>query len=141
MSGPASRRQHVRFCQVEGWQEVRNARGKPVRHHLTYELGTPSGDILRTRISRPANAETYGPRLWSAISTEQLHVTEDEFWECVNNSVRPAREATTQARDTALPAALAYQLVHTLGLSEHQVAALSRDDAIGLMQAHWSKPS
>lgn len=141
-AGPASRRQHVRFCEVEGWEEVRNARGKPVRHHLTYELPLPSGKILRTRVSRPANAETYGRSLWSAILDVQLCITETEFWDCVDNSVLPVREAAaTQPPAGAIPAGLAYQLIHAVGLSDTEVAGMSREEAIARMNAFWSASS
>ncbi len=143
MSGrPASRRQHARFCEREGWTEVRSARGKPVRHHLTLELPLPGGRILRTRISRPANAEAYGPALWTAILTEQLCVSEAEFWDCLDNRVLPVREAAAaDVPADAIPAGLAYQLIHTVGLSERAVAAMSRDEAIARMNEHWSRPT
>src|SRR4051794_41203434 len=60
----ATRDDHQRFCAVEGWVQVRNARGKPVRHHETYELSLFDGRILRTRISRPVNRTTYGPAMF-----------------------------------------------------------------------------
>ena len=90
-SRPGSRREHVRCCEVEGWATVRNARGKPVRRHITFELAVPNGNVLRTRISRPANSERYGPRLWSVILSEQLDVTEEQFWDCIDRGVPPAR--------------------------------------------------
>lgn len=140
-AGPASRRQHVRFCEVEGWDKVRNARGKPVRHHITYELALPSGRILRTRVSRPANAERYGPALWSTILDAQLCVTEAEFWDCVDNQVLPVREATpAQIPAGAIPAGLAHQLIHTVGLTDTEVAGLTRDEAVARMNAFWSAP-
>lgn len=140
-SGPASRRQHAAFCPVEGWSEVRNARGQKVRHHITYELALANGDILRTRISRPANNDTYGPALWSTILQDQLRVTETEFWNCVDRGVRPVRDAPAPTvPTTALPAGLAYQLVHSLGLTERQVAALDRPEAVRLMTEYWSRP-
>lgn len=139
--GAASRRDHVRFCQREGWQEVRNARGKKVRHHITYELVLSSGAILRTRISRPANNDTYGPRLWSSILADQLCVSEAEFWDCLTNGVVPVRERLSSiASAHAIPAALAYQLLHVVGLPEEHVAALTKDEAISIMQEHWSRP-
>jgi hypothetical protein len=141
-AGPASRREHVRFCEVEGWAEVRNARGKAVRHHLTFELLLPSGNVLRTRISRPANAETYGPSLWSAILSTQLCVTENEFWACVDKGLVPPREGpVTTVPATAIPAGLAYQLIHAAGLSDAEVAAMTRDEAIARMNAYWSQSS
>ena len=56
-SHAASRREHRRFCEIEGWAEVLNARGKPTEHHITYELALGDGRVYRTRISRPANTD------------------------------------------------------------------------------------
>jgi len=96
VSSPGSRRDHDRFCKVEQWAEVRNARGKKVGHHVTYELELPDDSILRTRVSRPANNTTYGASLWNLILTEQLCVSEQEFWECVSNQNPP--QARVQCR-------------------------------------------
>ncbi|MDQ3643313.1 MAG: cytotoxic translational repressor of toxin-antitoxin stability system [Actinomycetota bacterium] len=119
---------------------MRNARGKPVRHHMTFELPRGSGAILRTRISRPANKETYGPRLWSAILNDQLCVSEEQFWDCVSNGVVPVREEAPEPKPSAIPASLAYQLIHVVGLPQDQVAGLGRDEAIAIMAEHWAQP-
>jgi hypothetical protein len=126
---------------VEGWREVRNARGQKVRHHETYELSLGDGRILRTRISRPVNRDTYGEQLWKHILTDQLMVTEEVFWRCVNDGVPPPRgiPKPTAPLD-AIPASLVYQLIHEVGVDEQAVAAMTRDEAIARMQLHWSKP-
>lgn len=137
---PASRREHQRFCEVEGWTEVSNARGKPTRHHRTYELRLGDGRVLRTRISRPANADTYGSSLWSHILDDQLQVTETEFWTCVDDDEVPVRAVVTSAPEgTALPASLAYQLVHTLQLSSAEIASLTLEEAVARMNEHWGR--
>ena len=139
--GPGTRRDHNRFCQVEGWTEVRNARGKKVGHHITYELALPDARILRTRVSRPPNNETYGPTLWGHILGDQLEVTEAEFWVCVTDGKRPDRRAlTADAPANALPASLVYQLIHEAGVPETEVAAMTLERAVKVMTAHWSKP-
>ncbi|MDQ3611866.1 MAG: cytotoxic translational repressor of toxin-antitoxin stability system [Actinomycetota bacterium] len=141
MSGAASRREHKRFCDVEGWQEVTSARGGKVSHHITYELALADGQILRTRISRPANNDTYGPNLWSAILRDQLCVGAEDFWQCIGRGTKPPRpKRTTAIPQRSVPAGLVHQLISTLGMSEQAVAALTRDEAIALMTAHWSKP-
>lgn len=141
MSGAASRRDHQRFCEIEGWTEVRNARGKPTKHHITYELVTDEGAILRTRISRPANTDAYGPGLWRHILADRLDVTEDEFWDCVDNGEVPDRSAPGPASpSTALPADLMYQLVHVLGLSASEVEGMTVEDAVRRLSDHWSRP-
>ncbi len=141
MSRPASRRQHQKFCESEGWELVRNTQGQAVRHHITYTLPLADGRILRTRISRPANNETYGPTLWSAIlGPHQLDVTEDESWACVEHATRPIRPGlppTVPAE--ALPADLVYQLLHKVKLTEREVAGLTRQQAIDRMTEFWSR--
>lgn len=113
-----------------------------MRHHITFELPLPSGRILRTRISRPANTETYGPSLWSTILAAHLGVAETAFWACLDNGTLPVREAApAKVPVDAIPAGLAYQLIHTVGLSDAEVAAMSRDEAIARMNAYWSQPS
>lgn len=138
----ASRREHRRFCEVEGWSEVRNARGKPTEHHLTYELPLADGRILRTRISRPADSTSYGSALWSHILADQLQVSAAEFWQCVDERRPPTRHIAADTPTTgALPAGLAYQLVHTLHLSNDEIAALTIDAAVQLLSQHWSAPT
>lgn len=141
VSRPASRRQHQTFCESEGWELVRNAQGQAVRHHITYKLPLADGRILRTRISRPANSENYGPALWSAIlGPHQLDVTEAEFWACVERGIMPIRPGAPPAVPAAaLPADLVYQLLHKAKLTEQEVAALTRQQAIGRMTEFWSR--
>lgn len=141
MSRAASRRDHKRFCETEGWAEVRNARGRPTQHYITYELSLPDGRVLRTRISRPANAETYGPSLWGHILDEQLDVTEGEFWDCVDHgSIASRTRAGAEVPQTALPADLVYQLVHTLGLGAQEIEGMTREEAVQRLSEHWSRP-
>lgn len=121
---------------------VRNARGKPTEHHMTYELTLADGTVLRSRISRPANTDTYGPSLWGHIlGAEQLAVTEDEFWDCGDNGRLPDRSRFGPAAPpTALPASLVYQLVHTLGLGAAEVEGMTQEEAVRRLQAHWAQP-
>lgn len=143
MSSPApTRNDHERFCTVEGWREVRNARGKSVRHHQTYELALTDGAILRTRISRPINRDTYGPAMWRHILTEQLQVTEAEFWACARDGKPPPRaQPDAPSPEWSIPLALVRQLISEVGLNPDEVAAMTRDQAIARMQEHWSNPS
>lgn len=89
----ATREHHDDFCVTEKWELVRGATGKPVRHHRTYELGLWDGRILRTRISKPVDSSVYSKAMWSHILREQLCVSTDEFWGCVNDEVLPDRGA------------------------------------------------
>ena len=115
--------------------------GKPTQHHITYELQLGDGRILRNRISRPANTNTYGKSLWLHILDGQLHVTDEEFWECVDQKHPPDREPATERPDVVvLPAGLAYQLVHSLQLTNQQIAELTLEEAVQRMADFWAQP-
>jgi hypothetical protein len=141
VSWPApTRADHQRFCETEGWEAVRNARGKASGHHaVTYELQLHDGRILRTRISHPPNSTSYGASIWGHILRDQLDVDEATFWACIRDGVKPDRGAPEQPAQ-ALPADLAHLLVTRLGLSSAEIAMLSREEAIARMQQYWSEP-
>lgn len=138
---PGRRVDHDAFCRIENWVRVRDARGRPVRHHVTYELSLPDGRILRTRISRPVDTTTHGPSLWRAILRDQLVVSEPEFWACVRDKHLPDRGSPTPAhRENALPAGLVHQLLHVAGVPEAEVRIMTLEQALDAMNAHWSAP-
>ncbi len=135
-----TRKDHKSFCLTEGWDEARNARGTRGSHHIVYTLTLPDGDILRTRISHPPNRDTYGASLWAHILRDQLGVSNDEFWACVDDRRLPDRGVPAVPL-ASLPAQLAYQLIHTVGLPEAVVQGLSRDEAVARLSAFWSPQS
>lgn len=136
----ATRRDHDRFCRNEGWTVVRDSKGGPVAHHITYELALPDGRILRTRISRPADASGYGPGRWAHILRDQLCVDDAGFWQCVRSRIPPDR-GLRQPPPSALPLGLVERLRHDLGLTEAQIASMSRKEAVAAMTGFWSRPS
>ena len=138
MSRPVpTRKDHEAFCAAEGWQRVRDARGRSATHHVTYELALPDGRILRTRISHPVDRSGYGPSLWSHILRDQLQVTEEEFWGTVRENKRPDRGAP-EPPAASLPADLVHMLITRVGLAEAEVAAMSKDEAVARLQRYWT---
>lgn len=133
-----TRREHLRFCEIERWRLVRSATGKNSTHHDTYELELDSGDILRTRISRPPDRTEYGPSLWAHILRDQLEVRPDEFRRCLNLGEPPDRGAANPSPAETIPTDLAYLLTKRVGLTEEQLATMSRQEAIERMQEYWS---
>lgn len=127
---------HEKFCLTEQWELVVNARGKPVRHHATYRLILPDGRILRTRISRPVDRTTYSGSIWNHILQDQLLVSDDEFWACVEDGVLPARSAPAEPA-SALPLTLVWQLIHTVGLDENVVAGMTKEQAVQAINDYW----
>ncbi len=134
---PATRRDHQRFCAVEGWERVRSARGKRGTHHTTYELALPNGDILRTRVSRPPDRTEYGASMFSHILRDQLQVTEEEFWACVRDRVPPDRGQPSENRET-IPTDLIWKLRNEVGIPEAEIADMTRKEAIDRMQVYWT---
>jgi hypothetical protein len=128
---------HQRFCEREGWSKVRDARGKTGTHHVTFELATPDGRVLRTRISHPVNRSTYGASMWKHILRDQLDATEGEFWDCVNDGRRPLRGQASAPSD-GLPLALVHQLIHRLHLSEDEVRTMTKDEALQRLSDLWA---
>jgi hypothetical protein len=138
LTWPAPTRQaHEAFCRTEGWQPVGTARGKTGTHHVIYELQLHDGRILRTRISHPVNRDTYGAGIWSHILKDQLDVDQATFWACVQDGTKPDR-GVPQPPAGALPADLVHLLLSRVRLSEAEVAAMSKDQAIARMQQYWA---
>jgi hypothetical protein len=104
-----------------------------VRHHRTYELELWDRRVLRTRISKPVDGTTYGPRLWKHVLRDQLDVTSGVFWRCVHDRVLPDRGAPAiVVPRSAVPLYLVRALT-TLGVAEADVLTL---DAAGAAQLH-----
>ncbi len=137
-----TRDHHQQFCANESWLLVRDAKGRAVAHHVTYELVVFDGRILRTRISRPVDRTTYGKSMWSAILRDQLDVDVPVFWACVLDGSIPDRGAPQpqpqpQPPTDGLPLALVNTLKSVLGLAETQIAGLTKKQAIEALQKHW----
>ena len=138
MSWPQpSRKDHEKFCGAEDWRRVRDARGRTGTHHVTYELDLPDGRILRTRILHPVNRDGYGTGLWKHILKDQLHVSEEEFWACVRDGIKPDR-GIRAVPPGALPADLVHLLITRVGLRESEVAAMSKEEAGERLHRYWT---
>jgi hypothetical protein len=140
VSWPApTRKDHEVFCQAEGWKLQKNAQGS-IGDHVIYELELPDGRILRTRISHPVNRSGYGAALWAHILRDQLDVDEAVFWACVRDGALPDRGEPNPPAE-ALPAEVAFLLRERVRLSDSEIAALSKDEAIARLQRYWAEGS
>lgn len=135
----ATRRDHLRFCKVEGWTEVRNARGDTGSRHITLELALPGGEVLRTRVSHPPDRRDYGKGLWARILRDQLQVTESQFWTAVRDGVLPDRSSSRDRSGGGLPVDVAKLLRDRVGLAESEIAAITRDEAIQRLNRYWTE--
>lgn len=129
-----TRADHQRFVEREGWQPAAST------HHETYELVLMDGRVLRTRISRPPDRTTYGPRLWAHVLRDQLGVTEDEFWACVRDGALPDRRPDRRAeeRSSTIPVEVAELLIGRVGLRREDLVGMSREAAIARLNTYWA---
>lgn len=133
-----TRADHQAFCENEGWEVVRDARGRASGHHaVTYELHLHDGRILRTRISHPPDNSTYGASIWSHILRDQLDVKEEAFWACARDGVKPDRGEPVPPPQ-ALPADLVHLLITRAHLTREEIARMTREQAINRMQQVWT---
>lgn len=126
---PATRVDHQSFCVTEGWIERRRATGKRGTHHVNYELAVPDGRILYTRISHPVDRTDYGPSIWGHILKDQLDVTAEEFWACVEEKTLPARSQMPEPCE-AIPLGVLRVLIQEAHIAEAEVRAMTKAEAI-----------
>jgi len=142
MSFPTpTRKDHQRFCEIEGWTEVDSATDRKGRLHITYELAIGDGRILRTRISHPPNRSDIGRGLFAHILRDQLNVSEEAFWTCVANGVPPDRGGRPALTREPLPAELVHLLTVKARFSDDDVRAMSKAEAIEAAQRYWTGES
>jgi hypothetical protein len=135
-----TREAHEKFCRIEGWTQVRDARGRIGTHHVTFEFALADGRVLRTRISHPVGRTVYGPSMWSHVLRDQLDVAEADFWTCVHDGILPKRGGPEVPAE-ALPIELIYLLKNKVGLGEAEIAGLSKDDAVARLNQYWASGS
>jgi hypothetical protein len=135
-----TRADHDWFCTVEGWRPVRDVLGRRGTRRVIYELALPSGGTLRTCVSHPVDQSEYGPRLWGHILGDELDVSDEEFWACVKDGTLPSR-GTPAVQADSLPAQLVSLLIHTVGLSDDEVAAMTKEQAVARLDEFWATGS
>ena len=135
---PSTRADHDRFCRLEGWRQVGDARGRTGTHHVRYELDLPDGRVLRTRISHPPDRSTYGASIWAHILRDQLQIDESQFWACVRDGVQPDRGMPKPPAE-ALSADLVHLLVHRVGVPDREVVEMTREQAVERVNRYWTE--
>lgn len=122
-----------RFCEVDGWEPTHGARGRKRRDHDRYVKTLPDGRILRTKASHGRD-EIGDPSLVKHILRDQLEVTEEQFWDAVDNGRAPQRggdQPVASGRpDSSLPGWLAVNLSALVGLSDDEIFAMDEEQAM-----------
>jgi hypothetical protein len=122
------------FLRHDNWDEDR-ATG-----HDFFEKTLSDGEILRTHASR-SGSKTLSPGRFKAILSDQLRLSEAEFWEVLRTR-RPARRPSPapEPPPRSLPLWLALSLEREVGLTREQIAELDEDEARGLLIQARSRP-
>lgn len=126
------------YLEREGWQEVANlARGRRrIGDHRRYRKVLPDGSILRTKVSHALDDEI-GSDLLGHIIGDQLRTTMEHFRDVLagrSTAPTPGPDATIEP----IPGWLVMRLIHTAGLSEDEVRAMSVNEARTAWERHTS---
>ena len=129
-----------RFCGIDGWEELKGARGKR-GDHFRYREVLSDGGILRTKASH--SDDEIGRDLWNHIWREQLTLEgEDQFWEALETgkSVDRSRAGEAAPSGPSLPAWLVNNLIRQAGVSPEEVARMSEEEARARLSEFYSRP-
>ena len=122
------------FLKHDNWEEDR-ATG-----HDFFEKTLPDGEILRTHASR-SGSKTMSPGRLKAILSDQLRLSEVEFWEVIRTRTPAARPSPApEPAPRSLPLWLAQALEREVGLTRNEIAELDEDEARRLLVESRSKP-
>ena len=123
---------HRQFVETEKWERKGTSRGTTkIGDHFRYFLTLADGRRLTTWVSHgPGQIDDLN--LVAHILRDQLEVSEDDFWACVNDGTLPPRPAPTtpQGSGEKLDYKLVRNLISKVGLTEDEVRKLPRDEAI-----------
>jgi hypothetical protein len=128
---------HRKFVETEGWEKKGTARGSgKTGDRYRYNLRLATGNVPTTRVSH-GSGQINDPKLVAAIYRDQLAVSEESFWRCVEDGVLPPRPEPPSAapEGEALDAKLVRNLIRKVGLSEAQIATFTKAEAV----ARWEK--
>jgi hypothetical protein len=118
-----------RFCEIDGWEELKGARGKR-GDHFRYRKVLPDGRILRTKASH--GDDEIGRDLWNHIWREQLALEgEGQFSEAMETGKPVDRTRAEEAPPSgpSLPAWLVNNLIRQAGVPPEEVALMSEEEA------------
>ncbi len=123
-----------RFCEVDEWEIKKTARGKKAGDHTRYSKTLPDGTVLSTKVSH-GRRDIGDADLFSHILRTQLQVTAEQFWDAVDHAAKPQRPGAEPKPPPkeAIPFDLARNLLTRVGVSQAELALMSKEEAV----ARW----
>lgn len=94
--------------------------------------------MLRTRMSHPPNRSDIGRSMFAHILRDQLHVSEEAFWACINDGTLPDRGGGETPDRGLLPAELVHLLTVPARLPDNVVQAMTKTEAIETAHRYWT---
>jgi hypothetical protein len=128
---------HRKFVETEGWVKKGTSRGSAkTGDHYRYHLTLSNGDVLTTRVSH-GPGQMDDPKAVAAILRDQLAVSEDDFWRCVEDGILPPRPqpAISKPAGEVLDAKLVRNLIRKVGMTEEEISQLTKAAAV----ARWQR--
>ena len=138
MPRPLAHADHRKFVETEGWTKKGTARStQKSGDHYRYSLKLSTGEVLSTRVSH-GSGSIDDADLVARILRDQLQVTEEAFYRCVNQGEIPPRPApkSTSPPPDALDGKLVRNLIAKVGMTQSQVALLTKAEAIAAWQVY-----
>ena len=124
----------LEFLKLDRWAEDRST------GHAVFEKFLPNGEILQTHASR-SGGKTMSPGRFKAILSDQLRVSEAEFWETLRTGKPAGRPSPSpELPPASLPLRIVEALAREVGLSPGQIADLGESDARALIDEVRSRP-
>jgi hypothetical protein len=124
----------LEFLKLDRWTEDRST------GHDFFEKVLPNGEILHTHSSR-SGGKTISPGRFKAILSDQLRVSEAEFWETLRTGKPASRPSPSpELPPASLPLWIVEALVREVGLAPGQIGRLSESEARALIDAERSRP-
>jgi hypothetical protein len=122
------------FLRHDDWAEDR-ATG-----HDFFEKTLSDGEILRTHASR-SGSKTMSPGRFNAILSDQLRLSETEFWDVLRTKApAPRPSPAPEPAPKSLPLWLALALEREVGLTREQIAELDEQEAHVRLDEARSRP-
>jgi hypothetical protein len=129
------------FLRADGWRKLERAeRGGGRSRHVFYEKVLPGGRVLQTHVSHSRQKAVSAGRFGS-ILREQLEVSREEFWRCIQTQTPIDRPVATEEPTVEHEAWVVAVLVGELHMSAAAIGRLSPEEARRLVEEHWSRPT
>jgi hypothetical protein len=122
------------FLKHDDWEEDR------ATAHDFFEKTLPDGEIVRTHVSR-SGSKTMSPGRFKAILSDQLRLSEAEFWEVLRTRTpAPRPSPAPEPAPRSLPLWLAQAVEREVGLTREQIAELGEAEAHQRLDKARSRP-